>query len=453
MNAVLHKLLLLLVILAPLPLGSNREWSWTLCAFMVAVITLGWVIQSLIYPRQVSVSLKPVVVMLFLAVCAWGWLQTVPWVPAQWKHPLWNMSAEVLGGSLPGSISLSAQDSFIAVMRLLCYGLVFFLAFQYGRNRSRALATFKWLAFAGFAYAIYGLIIFWGGFGTLFWFFDEAFKGDLRGTFVNRNSFATYIGLSLLCAFAVFNQQVAGRRNTATSTPVGRELRIERFILQAWKPLTAILLMTTALILTHSRGGFFSTLAGGLVLLYLLNKRQRSHSAKSKAALGGAVLVAVIAFVLTSEVLIQRIDHLTIDGNARIKVYGLTAEAIQDKPVLGFGYGTFSDSFRLYRDDTLEAHYDKTHNTYLENIFELGWPVAGVLFLCMAWMTLLCCTGARNRGRDWVYPATGVAATVLVAIHSLFDFSLQMPGIAINYACILGVACAQSYSSRSFHDA
>ena len=63
-------------------------------------------------------------------------------------------------------------------------------------------------------------------------------------------------------------------------------------------------------------------------------------------------------------------------------------------------------------------------------------------------MTLLCVSGARNRGRDWVYPATGVAATVLVAIHSFFDFSLQMPGIAINYACILGVACAQSYSSR-----
>ena len=453
MNAVLHRLLLLLVILAPLPLGSNREWSWTLCAFLVAVITLGWVIQSFAYPRQICVSLKPVFVILFLSVCAWGWLQTVPWVPAHWQHPLWNMSAEVLGGSLPGSISLSGEDSFIGVMRLLCYGLVFFLAFQYGRNRSRALATFKWLALAGFANAIYGLIIFWGEFGTLFWFFNEGFKGDLRGTFVNRNSFATYVGLSLLCAFAVFNQKVAGRKNSPTSTPLGRELRIERFILQVWQPLTGILLMTTALILTHSRGGFFSTLAGGLVLLYLLNRRQRSHSAKAKAALGGAVLVAVIAFVLTSEVLIQRIDHLTIDGNARLKVYGLTAEAIEDNPVLGFGYGTFSDSFRLYRDDTLEAHYDKTHNTYLENIFELGWPAAVVLFLCVAWMTLLCVSGSRNRGRDWVYPATGVAATVLVAIHSFFDFSLQMPGIAINYACILGVACAQSYSSRPYHDA
>ena len=447
MNTVLHRLLLL-VVLAPLPLGSNREWSWTLCAFIAAVITLGWVLQSLVRPQQVSISLKLPVIMLFLAVCAWAWVQTVAWVPADWKHPLWSMTADVLGGPLAGSISLSAQDTFIAVMRLLCYGLVFFLAFQYGRSREKALATFKWLAFAGFAYAIYGLIIFWGGFGTLFWFFDEAFKADVRGPFVNRNSFATYLGLTLLCAIAVFNQRVAGRSRAAFPMPMGRELRIERFILQVWKPLTAILLMTTALILTHSRGGFFSTLAGGLVLLFLLNKRQQSHSVKSKAALGGAVLVAVIAFVLTSEVLLQRIDRLTVDGSARIEVLGMTAEAIEDNPVLGFGYGTFTDSFRLYRDDRLTAHFDKTHNTYLENIFELGWPAAGVLFLCMAWMALLCCKGAWSRGRDWVYPATGVAATVLVAVHSLFDFSLQMPGTAITYACILGVACAQSYSSR-----
>jgi hypothetical protein len=60
----------------------------------------------------------------------------------------------------------------------------------------------------------------------------------------------------------------------------------------------------------------------------------------------------------------------------------------------------------------------------------------------------MCWRGAHERRRDWVYPATGVAATVLVSVHSFFDFSLQMPGIAITYACILGVACSQSYSTR-----
>jgi len=451
MNTVLHKLLLLLVVLAPLPLGSNREWSWTLCAFIVAVIALCWAVLAVFRQQQISSSLKLPVILLFLAVCAWAWLQTSGWVPAEWKHPLWAMNAEVLANDLDaplvGSISLSTQDSLIALMRLMSYGLVFFLAFQLGRDRERALSTFKWLAFAGFAYAIYGLIIFWGEFGTLFWFYDEGYKADVRGTFVNRNSFATYIGLALLCAIAVFNQRLSRRRGFAL--PMGREQAIERFILQVWKPLTAILLMTTALILTHSRGGFFSTLAGGVVLLFLLNRRQQTQGVRSKAVLGGAVLVAVLAFVLTSEVLLDRIDRLTVDGNARVVVYGMTTDAIDDNPLLGFGYGTFTDSFRLYRDDRLGAHFDKTHNTYLENIFELGWPAAGVLFLLIGWLGFVCLKGAFTRGRDWVYPATGVAATVLVAVHSFFDFSLQMPGVAITYACMLGVGCAQAYSSLS----
>ena len=449
MNTLLHKLLLLLVILAPLPLGSNREWSWTLCAFIIAIITLGWVLQSVFRPQHVSTSLRSPVVILFLMVCLWAWIQTVGWVPESWKHPLWGLNAEVLGQHLSGSISLAPEDNFTAVMRLLSYGLVFFLAFQFGRNRDNALVTFKWIALAGFAYAIYGLIIFWGDYGTLFWFFDNDFKGDVRGTFVNRNSFATYLGLTLLCAFAVFNQKIARKNIVPYTLPGGREDQIERFILQVWKPLTAILLMTTALILTHSRGGFISTLAGGLVLLFFFKKRQRTQSGKSKAALGGAVLVAVIAFVLTSEVLLKRIDQLTVDSQSRLTVYGITADAIGDNPLLGFGYGTFTDSFRLYRDERIERHFDKTHNTYLENIFELGWPVAGILFLCITWLMLVCWRGVRYRRRDWVYPATGVAATVLVGVHSLFDFSLQMPGTAITYACILGVASAQSYKSRS----
>ena len=130
--------------------------------------------------------------------------------------------------------------------------------------------------------------------------------------------------------------------------------------------------------------------------------------------------------------------------------YQLTADGIEDNPLLGFGYGTFADSFRLYRDESIHGFFDKTHNTYLENIFELGWPAALALFTCVGGLLLVCARGVRHRGRDWVFPATGLAATVLVAIHSLFDFSLQIPAVAIAYSCLMGVACAQSYSYRDY---
>ena len=72
-----------------------------------------------------------------------------------------------------------------------------------------------------------------------------------------------------------------------------------------------------------------------------------------------------------------------------------------------------------------------------------------LLFAVIAMLFLICIRGLRQRGRDWIYPATGISATVLVGIHSYFDFSLQMPAVAMTYACILGIACAQSYSSSS----
>lgn len=448
LTQALFYLLLLLVILAPLPLGSNREWSWTLCAFLVSALTLSWLALSLFQPQNISLSLNPAIITLFLAVCAWALLQTAAWTPSASHHPLWQMAGETLNQDLPGRITVSTEDSLTALMRLLSYGLVFFLSFQFGRSRERAFSAFRILAFAGLAYAIYGLITYWSGSGSLLLFKDEAFKVDVRSTFVNRNSFATYAGLTLLCAMAWFYQSVVVRRsNLVYDMPRGRELRIEQFILKTWKPLTALLLMSTALILTHSRGGFISTVAGGAVLLGALNYRQKISSTRSKTVIAAAIAVAVLAFILTSEVLLQRMNRIDLEWNGRMAVYELIAQPLKQGHLQGLGYGTFSDSFRMYRDEQLKAQFDKAHNTYLENIFELGWPAALALFTCIGWLGLVCLKGLCNRRRDWVFPATGLAATVLVGVHSIFDFSLQMPAIAITYACILGIACAQSHSS------
>ena len=73
---------------------------------------------------------------------------------------------------------------------------------------------------------------------------------------------------------------------------------------------------------------------------------------------------------------------------------------------------------------------------------------AALLFACIGWLALMCLRGLRTRGRDWVYPATGLAATALVATHALVDFSLQIPATAVTYAALMGAACAQSFSSR-----
>jgi O-antigen ligase len=274
----------------------------------------------------------------------------------------------------------------------------------------------------------------------------------LRSTFVNRNHFATWQGLTILCALAYFYQRMSRPESQPYAVPRDREDQVEAFVLKAWKPMIALLLMVTALVLTHSRGGFVAAVAGAAILLWLLDRRLAARPGSgrrtfSRITAGTALVVASIAFFLTSEVLLDRINRTDITAEERVAVFGNIQRAIGDNPALGFGYGTFADSFRLYDQNEGPVHYDRAHNTWLENTFELGVPAALLLYAALAGVAVTCWRGVRRRHRDWIYPATGVAAAVLVGVHAMVDFSIQIPAVAMLFALILGVACAQSYSS------
>jgi len=303
------------------------------------------------------------------------------------------------------------------------------------------------LSIAAKLYAVFALAVYWGGHHPAWLFGERVLAHDARGTFVNRNHFATWIGLAILCAIAWFYHRMVKPEVQPYAVPMNRADQAEAFILRAWKPLTALLLMVAALILTHSRGGFVATLAATVVLLALLDRRGRKGRAKSRILVVTALAVAGIAFFLTSEVLLDRINRTDITTEERMAVYGNINRAIGDNPALGFGYGTFADSFRLYDLNESAVHYDRAHNTWLENAFELGLPAALALFLALAGLAVTCWRGVARRHRDWVFPATGAAASVLVGIHAMVDFSLQLPAVAMLYAAIMGVGVAQSVSS------
>lgn len=451
MQSVLFVGLLVVLVLAPLPLGSNREWSWSLLVGALAALGVAWALASLLRPGNVSLRLPVPLVLLFLVAPAWAAVQAWSGTPAAWHHPLWSVAAPLFapGEVAPGAVSTAPDDTLTAMLRLLAYGLAFFLAFQLCADVKRARLLFRTLAVLGLVVSIYGLGMFWSGQDGFLFFWDFDHRPSVHGTFVNRNHFATWLGLALLCVVALFFEALAvPRRNPAYQLPVRQDLRLEAFMARSWAYLAALIIMTAALILTHSRGGFLATLAGGVALLLALNARQRIGTRRARAALATAVLVSFASFFITNEVLMERLDRSSAGMESRLQAFELATEGIEDNPRLGFGYGTFASSFRLYRDEALGGFYDKTHNTYLENVFELGWPAALCLFAAIAWLALICLQGLRRRRKDWVYPATGLAATLLVAVHALVDFSLQIPATAVTYAALMGAACAQSHSSR-----
>ena len=92
------------------------------------------------------------------------------------------------------------------------------------------------------------------------------------------------------------------------------------------------------------------------------------------------------------------------------------------------------------------------HNDYLEAVLELGLPAALLLAAAIALMIGCCLKGVRVRKRMEEFPALACAASVVVGLHALADFSLQIPAIAASYAALLGLGTTQSWSSQIVKD-
>ncbi len=442
-------ILIAIVVLAPLPFASVYPWSWSLMAVSVGGLLIAWSAQVALGKRRPAFGLQSTwpFVLLFLTPVIWAALQSMSLTPEEWHHPIWRNVSEVLGIKLAGSVSIDPVVTVSSLMQLLTYGGIFWLSLHYGADPVRARQVFLTLSVAGLAYAAYGLVVEFSGTKTILWFDKFAYKNDLTSTFVNRNSYATYAGLTLLCASGLLLNLIFKSLAIENRREQVRQL-IESMSGRGWFLLIICITVATALVLSHSRGGFLST-GLGLIALVMAISLTRTVKTRYSVYIGVLTVFAGVAFfAFSGDVLDKRLAATSIEAEERPKVYELTVDAIKASPVLGTGYGSFAKVFSLYRQDNIRDFYLKAHNTYLENALELGIPAALALFGTFVCMLILTFRGLRRRQRSAIYPCMGFAATVLVAAHSMVDFSLQIPAVAATYALIMGVACAQSWGSK-----
>jgi len=111
------------------------------------------------------------------------------------------------------------------------------------------------------------------------------------------------------------------------------------------------------------------------------------------------------------------------------------------------GHGTFEDAIRAHSRADYPFAVNAAHNVYLESAMELGIPAAALLCASILLAGRVCATGAAGASRSWPYSAAGASAVALAALHSLFDFSMQAPAVAVTFAAIVGAACARSLHS------
>lgn len=447
--------LLFLIYLTPLPFGSNRPiWS-ALLALITGALLCVWAYSTIKDKNLLTVSVKNIrfIFFPFLAVLIWCLMQTLPIWPDSMTHPLWETTYMNFGVKGAKSISIDNYETIISTMKLLTYGGIFWLALQLGRSRRNAKKIFRSIAYAGSAYAAYGLFSFLSDSTEVLGFEKFMYQNSLTSTFINRNSYATYAGIGIVIMLSQFMSVILENTSRVRGRMVYKTI-LTNITTKGHFFLELMVLLITALILTNSRAGLISC-GVGIITFFTMALFTEALKKRRKFFFSLLSIVFVVFIWMVSigaGVTLQRFDYITKDIETRNNIYSITANAIDSHLYTGSGLGTFEDIFRLYKDDSLKnlgsRRVDHAHNTYLETILEIGLPAFCVIAISFITMILVCFRGVITRSRGYFYPITGIAVSALVGVHALFDFSLEMPAIALTYATIMGVCCAQSWSSK-----
>ncbi len=444
---ILFLAFLVVVFLAPLPLGSHRPWSSSLLATLVGLILILEGITAAFSDRQYRTCLRRAAVPLSLlaATLAWIHVQTLENLPGEFAHPLWVDAGLAMGRTLIATISLDPWSTQTAAVNVTAYGGVGWLAYRFCQDKDRAILALKAFVFVTTVYAAYAIAAFLSGSQTILWLQKWAFLRDATGTFVARSSQAAYMGFAILASV------------TVAATALDDALHHHRWhraigavLKTVWLPLLGVAFSATALILTNSRGGIACTILSLMVLLAALVAARVIRRRTAMFVAGPLMLIVIWAALSGGERLAERIiDETGFSDQTRLYIYERVMAAIGTAPILGFGFGTFDLSFRAFRTEGAPlADWDMAHSTYLENMMELGIPAALALFAAIAWMGGACARALVIRRRRREFGALGLSATVLVATQSLIDFTLQIEGIAVTYAMLIGLCYAQAWPSH-----
>jgi O-Antigen ligase len=380
---------------------------------------------------------------LFATLSIWIVFQTLQLPPA--LEPSHWQDAFAFAGARKASISVEPADTLNALLYLALPTMTFLTGLMATESDQRALTLLRILGVGAGIIALFGMFQFLLSPDKLIVIDKSAYLDSLTAVFVNRNTAATYLGLAFLVV-ATFASDYGRQLVGYSPNHAERPLNTVKFTFFCF--LTATVL--TALLLTQSRGGIFSTAIAAalyfpiLVLNWMRDRRVISESTGQQKASRTILKVALlmgVAFIVVLPFAGRVILRTNMHGadDQRFCIWPGVVRGISENWLAGTGFGTFRTVFSQYRDPACGILwlFDRAHNSYLEGFLTLGiiFPVVLAVFLYVLGRCLW--HGYRERNRFRQYAALGFAGTLLVAIHSLVDFSLQIPGFAIFFGGFL----------------
>lgn len=458
-------LFLLLLVWAPIPLGSNRPWASAILEVGILSLALAWLwLYGLgrIHLRTPFRRAWPAM-LLFACWLAWLAIQVVP-LPADLVQLISPARAH-LPTPDPASpiqtLSIDPNASLGFLLQSCAYVAAFCLTLALLRRRERLKTIAIVIITGGLVQALLASFMHLSKLNYELFFTNFSNVDSAHGTFVNRNHLAGYLEICLALGIGMMIATLKG--GSAQSWK-------QRFRETAgWMLSTRVLLrislviMVIALVMTRSRMGnaafFTSMLIAGVIGL-----ATSRHATRSTVILLISLIIIDIFVAGTwfgVENVIKRYEQTTIyrelqptggSVEERLEPSLYALDMIKDYPLTGSGGGTFYAAFPKYRPSVITAYFDYAHNDYVQFTTDSGVIGLGLVGLVVL-STFVVALRTLYERRDPLCRGIAFGATmgiIAIMIHSWVDFNLQIPANAFAFVVLLALAWA-AYSMNRHH--
>ena len=333
-------------------------------------------------------------------------------------------------GARSGVLDRSA--ALIELVRLMVLASAFTVGLLTGASDRRSELMLRILAGLACVYAVISLTQFVVAPGSVLWLSKSAFQDRLTGTFFSANVAACAFGVMAMVMLSTIDVRLLGLP--------GRSSKDWMFIIEY----AGAAVILACVVLTASRSGAVATILGVIVLLVLSKWRAPSSAAGGRRQWLFYLAAAAFALglVLAAQVLMNRLSSLEADWNGRRTLFAVHWAAFLKSPLTGYGLGSFTALNKLLVTPSSFGalwYVRAAHNVYLQWLEETGVVGATLMFAIIGMILFEIIRGLARRHAMRSLMRGVLAASAVLLIQGLADFTLQTPGVAILWALLLGL--------------
>jgi O-antigen ligase len=407
------------VALAPLLLAGAFPWASAISAVSSVILLFAVVLSDRARPLPWSPGMAAL-----LALGAITVLQTLP-LPIALVQALSPLAADdalhvaaMLGDPAPSWVPLSRDPGRTRLSMLLGLNVICtVLALSLLVERQRPRGFMRAIALACSVVVVVSLGHAALGATTVFGVYQPVVGGRVFGPIINTNHLSAFAAMTTLLCLGLGLQEEAGVRKSLA--------------------LFAATMAASLALLTTSRGGALSLLIATGIAVALSRRAGARMEPLQKIVLGSVLVAALVGLGLV----VFGVRELTgLSDVERLELFRRSGELALDHWAAGAGRGAFEPAF-LYRS-TFVARYTHPENILLQYGTEFGLPLtvlAIALFARGTW------TALRTSQTS---AAVGAGVLIMLFLHDLFDFALELPGVAVPAAACAGIAWTRAHPAR-----